>query len=362
MLLFTPGPTPSIESLRQAMAIPTLHHRTKEFESYFKYCREKLAQMLDMREVLILCSSGTGAMESCVRTFCKKPLIINSGKFGERFVKIAKAYNIPTHELKNEWHTAPNADEIAEILKNDTSIDSICIQICESSGGLRHNVESIALKAKNINPNIFIIADGITAIGVEKIDTSNIDALIGGSQKAFMLPPGMAFIGLSARAIEKIEQDSVGFYFNLNTELKNQRKNTTAWTSPTTIIIGLAKYFEIANLDVIYNDTKKRALATQAALKALNLQIFPKNPAFAMSTIYHDNAIEIRKILKKTYEVNVAGGQDDLKEKLIRINHMGIIPVYEAIWVVNAIELALNDLGIRKFDGLANRIFIEHYL
>lgn len=361
MLLFTPGPTPIPESIRQAMAMPTLHHRTKEFESYFEFCRSKLIELLNMQDVLMLASSGSGAMEASVRTFCKKPLCINSGKFGERFVKIAKAYNMPFIEIINDWDTAPSSDEVAKILNEDREIDSICIQMCESAGGLRHNVEDIAKVAKEINKNIVVIVDAITALGVEEIDTANIDVLIGGSQKAFMLPPGMAMIGLSNLALDLIDKNDIGFYFNLKTELKNQRKNTTAWTSPTTIIIGLAKYFEIANMKDIYKDTKQRAIATREALKALNLKIYPKNPALAMTTIYSEDSLKIRKILKDKYEVNIAGGQDKLKDSIFRINHMGIIPVNEAVWVVNAIELTLNELHMRAFDGTAGRVFLENY-
>ena len=361
MLLFTPGPTPIPESIRQAMAMPTLHHRTKEFEGYFEFCRNKLIELIKMQDVLMLASSGSGAMEASMRTFCKKPLCINSGKFGERFVKIAKAYDMPFVEILNNWDIAPSSDEVANILKNDKEIDSICIQMCESAGGLRHNVESISKIAKEIDKNIVIIVDAITALGVEEIDTTNIDVLIGGSQKAFMLPPGMAILGLSNLALDLIDKNDIGFYFNLKTELKNQRKNTTAWTSPTTIIIGLAKYFEIANIQEIYKETKQRAIATRESLKALNLRIYPKNPALAMTTIYNEDSINIRKILKEKYSVNIAGGQDKLKDSIFRINHMGIIPVNEALWVVNAIELTLNDLNVRKFDGSANRVFLENY-
>lgn len=360
-LLFTPGPTPSPEFLRNALAIPTLHHRTKEFEAYFSFVKKQLETMLDMSEVLMIASSGSGAMEASVTTFCKKPLCINSGKFGERFGKIAKAHKIDFIEVVNEWDTPPSSDEIKEILEKHSDIDSICIQICESAGGLRHNVESIAKIAKAKNPNIVIIADGITAIGVEKIDTSNIDVLIGGSQKAFMLPPGMAFLGLSEYAVSLIEKNDIGFYFNLKTELKNQRKNTTAWTAPTSIIIALAKYFEVVNLDNVYSETKVRYFALESALKSLDLRIYPKNPALAMATIYNDKSLEIRKVLKQDFGVNVAGGQDKLKDSIFRINNMGLIEVYEMAWVVNAIELTLDKLKMRAFNGIANKTFLTRF-
>lgn len=367
MLLFTPGPTPVPEDIRVEMAKPTIHHRTPEFEEYFKKARAGLKDLLNMPEVLMLSSSGTGAMEACVRTFCAKKLLsVNSGKFGERFGKIAKAYNIPNIEIKHDWDTPVEVEEVLEILKNDNDIDALAIQICESAGGLRHQVEKIAQAIKAHNPEIIVIADAITAMGVEPIDTRHIDALIGGSQKAFMLPPGMSIIGLSEKALKLIETRDIGFYFNLKTELKNQISNTTAWTAPTTIVIGLAKYFQIiqtlGGIDEIYRQTAKRAIATQNALLSIGLKIYPKNPALAMTTIIDEaNASNIRKVLKNDFGVNVAGGQDHLKTSIFRINHMGIIPVNEALWVVNAIELTLEKLGVRKFDGSANIKFLESY-
>jgi aspartate aminotransferase-like enzyme len=345
------------------MATETLHHRTPEFESIFKHTRELLLELLDMPEALMLASSGTGAMEACIINLtAKKSLTINSGKFGERFGKICKAMNIPNTEIKHSWDTPVSVDEVIEIIKNDSDIDSLCIQICESAGGLRHPVEEIARSVKAINPNIMIIADGITAVGVEKIDTTNIDALITGSQKALMLPPGLAMIGLSNAAVAKIEANPKGYYFNLAIELKNQRKNTTAWTAATTLIIGLGAILEkikADGFDKLYSDTAVRANATREALKAIGLPIYPKTPADAMTTIYTEQANEIRKILKNKYDVNIAGGQDDLNGKIFRINHMGLVAPYEAAWAVNAVEKTLDDLGIRAFDGTANKVFME---
>lgn len=370
-LLFTPGPTPVPESLRQAMSEPTLHHRTPEFESIFAKAREGLLELLGMKEVLMLASSGSGAMEACVLTFsAKKMLSVNSGKFGERFGKIAQAHKIPYTEIINEWDTPASVESVLEILHNDKDIDCFCMQMCESAGGLRHPAEAIAKAIKEYNPNIIVVVDAITAMGVESIDTSYIDALIGGSQKAFMLPPGLSIIGLSPQAIQKIEERDVGFYFNLKTELKNQVKNTTAWTAPTTIITGLAKYFELVSqnggqktgMEQIYKDTKARSLSTQKALESIGLKIYPKSPALAMNTIYDENnAANLRKILKTEFNLNVAGGQDRLKTSIVRINQMGLIPLSQSLWVVNAFELALQKLGLRGFNGEANKAFLESY-
>lgn len=365
MLLFTPGPTPVPESIRNAMGEPTLHHRTPEFEAIFAKARAGLLELLQMPEVLMLASSGSGAMEACVCTFAQsKMLSINSGKFGERFGKIAKAHKIPHKEIVNDWDTPASVESVLEALKNEGDVDCFCMQMCESAGGLRHNVEEIAKAIKAYNPRIVVVVDAITAMGVEEIDVSHIDALIGGSQKAFMLPPGLSIIGLSQYAIELANARDVGFYFNLKTELKNQAQNTTAWTAPTTIITGLAKYFEIVNGNFreVYAKTRARSLATHKALESLGLKIYPKNPALAMNTIYDEvNAAQLRKILKNDFKLNVAGGQDKLKTSIIRINQMGLIPLEQSVWVVNAIELALNTLKLRTFNGEANKVFLQSY-
>jgi len=364
MLLFTPGPTPVLESVRQAMATPTIHHRTPEFEAIFKQARERLLSLFDMDECVMLGSSGTGAMQSCMINLCKsKALTINAGKFGERFGKIADAFNIEKVELSYEWNTPCSVKDVESALKNNSDIDAIFIQVCESAGGLRHPVEEIAKRVKEIDSSIMVVADGITAVGVEKIDTTNIDALIAGSQKAFMLPPGLAMIGLSNDAVKKID-NGVDYYFNLSSEIKNQRKNTTAYTAVTTLIIGLNAMFdevEKEGLDKLYSNTIRRADATKMALESIGFDIYPSSPALSMSTVFDDDAEAIRKLLKTKYGVNMAGGQDHLKGKLFRINQMGLIPTYESCWVVNAIELALAEIGRRDFDGTANRVFNEVY-
>ena len=362
-MLLTPGPTAVPEFVRAAMAKETLHHRTTEFEEIFKNTRTLLLEILNMPEAVMLASSGTGAMEACVINLThKKALTINAGKFGQRFGKICEAHNIKYTELTHEWNVAMSVQEVVNAIKNDDEIDAIFIQICESAGGLRHPVEQISKAVKNINPNITIIADGITAVGVEHIDTSNIDALITGSQKALMLPPGLSMIGLSMHSIAKISKKPAGYYLNLLSEIKKQKNNTTAYTAATTLIIGLGEVLSVLKengFDKLYENTAKRAKATRDALLSLGLKIYPDAPANAMTTIYTEQSNEIRKILKDKYNLNIAGGQDHLKGKIIRINHMGLVDDFEASWAVNAIEKAMDDLGIRTFDGNANKIFMQ---
>ena len=363
-MLLTPGPTPVPEFVRKAMADVTIHHRTPEFEKIFEETRNLLLELFDMPETVMLASSGTGAMEACVTNLTKKKAItVNSGKFGERFGKICDAFGIEKIEIKNEWNTPVSVETVVEAVKNNQDVDAIFIQICESAGGLRHPVEKIAEEVKKINSDIMIVADGITAIGVEKIDTTNLDAVIAGSQKALMLPPGLAMIGLSNKAVEKIESAPKGYYFNLATEIKKQKTNTTAWTAATTLVIGLREILNRVKeigFENLYDKTAIRVNASREALKAIGCEIYPQTPANSMTTIYTEHAPQIRKILKTKYNVNIAGGQDHIKKLIFRINHMGLVEDFEASWAVNAIELAMDELGLREFDGTANKVFAQN--
>ena len=365
MLLFTPGPTPVPEAVRVAMSAPTLHHRTPEFEAIFKSARDSLLKLFGMKEAIMLASSGTGAMEAAIINLSKgKTLTINAGKFGERFGKIVKAHNLELVEIKYEWNTPAIVEDVLKALKENGDIDSIAIQICESAGGLRHPVEEIAKAVKEFNKDIIVIADGITAVGVEPIDITNIDALIAGSQKALMLPPGLAMLGLSEAALNRIGNGK-GYYFNLASEIAKQQINTTAYTAPTTLIIGLNKIFDLiedfGGLDKLYMVTKARHKALLAALKAIGLEIYPKSAALAMATIIDENSEDIRKLLKTKYNVNVAGGQDHLKGKIFRINNMGLIENSDMLWVVDSIESALEDLGRVKYSGIGAKVYSQTF-
>ncbi len=365
MLLFTPGPTPVPQNVRNAMSDETMHHRTPEFEAIFEKTRAHLFKLLATDEVVMIASSGTGAMEAAVINLCHNTLLnVNSGKFGERFGKIAQAHGLHSVEIKNEWDTPVSVEDVVAALKANENIDAIAVQISESAGGLRHPVEELAKAVKEINPNIMIIADGITAVGVERIDVTHIDCLLAGSQKALMLPPGLAILGLSNAAIDKIGAGK-GYYFNLASEVKKQRQNTTAYTAATTLIIGLLEVFETIEREggfgILYCNTARRAKATRAALEAIGLHSYPKVPARSMTTIDDKDASKIRSALKEEYGVNVAGGQDHLKGKIFRINQMGLIPTYESVWVVNAIELILHRMGRLEYAGVASKVYNEVY-
>ncbi|MDF1874124.1 alanine--glyoxylate aminotransferase family protein [Sulfurimonas sp. SAG-AH-194-I05] len=363
MLLFTPGPTPVPQNVRNAMSDVTMHHRTPEFEAIFEKTRKHLFNLFKTDEVVMIASSGTGAMEAAVINLCHHTLLsVNSGKFGERFGKIALSHGLKNVEIKNEWNTPASLESVVKAVKNNANIDAIAIQISESAGGLRHTVEEIAKAVKDINPNIMVIADGITAVGVEPIDVANIDCLIAGSQKALMLPPGLSILGLSEMAIHKIGAGK-GYYLNLASEIKKQKQNTTAYTAATTLIIGLLEVLETievkGGITKLYERTALRAKAVNSALQAIGLHVYPSSPAKSMTTIDDENAAEIRTLLKVDFGVNVAGGQDHLKGKIFRINQMGLIENYEMAWVVNAVELCLAKLNRRTYNGTANKIFNE---
>jgi len=365
MILATPGPVEIPLFVRETFLKETIHHRTPEFKAILIEALDRFKRITHLPEAVFLTSSGTGAMEAAViNTVKKKALTINAGKFGERWGKICEAFNIPYKELKYDWDTPASVDEVIAAVESDEDIDTVFIQISESAGGLRHPVEEIAAELELIRDDIIVVADGITALGVEDIDTSNIDIVIGGSQKAFMLPPGLAMMGLSEAAVERIGKGR-GFYFNLANEIKKQREGTTAFTPATNHIIALnevMKKLEEIGLDKHYENTAKRHKAMIAAIEAIGLSIFPQVPALSMAAVYFEKAEELRKILKTKYEVNVAGGQDFMKGKLFRINNMGLIEDYKMEHILNSVELALDELGIRKYDATAVKVYSNEKL
>jgi aspartate aminotransferase-like enzyme len=360
MILATPGPVEIPYFVRETYLKDTIHHRTPEFKEILLDTLNRFKNVTKLPHNVFLSSSGTGAMESAVINAVKsKALTVNAGKFGERWGKICKAHGIEFSEIKYDWDTPAMVEDVINAIKEDSKIDTFFIQISESAGGLRHPVEEIAAEIKLIKPDVIVVADGITALGVEDLDTSNIDIVVGGSQKAFMLPPGLAMLGLSDAAVERIGNGK-GFYFNLANEIKKQSEGSTAYTPATGLIIALnevLKKLESIGLDKHYENTANRHKAMIAAIESIGLNIFPQNPALSMAAVYSDKAEEIRKILKNKYEINVAGGQDHMKGKLFRINNMGIIEDNKMLYILNALELALDELGIREYDGTAAKIY-----
>lgn len=370
--LFTPGPVAVPEDVMLQMARPIIHHRTEEFETLFGEVRKGLKYVYETKqEVFILASSGTGAMEAAVvNTLSRgdKVLVVNGGKFGERWGKISKAYGLEVVEIKVEWGYSVNPKEIEDHLNKDKDIRAVMVQASETSTGVMHPTREIAGITKK-RDDVILIVDGITAVSVFPLpfDEYGIDVLVAGSQKAFMLPPGLSFAAMSEKAWKFYEKsDLPKFYFDFKSCQKNAEKNTTPWTPAVTLIIGLAlvlKNFRNEGLKNIHNKHSKLALATREAMKAIKLEPFVKDvPSTALTVTYAPEEIGAKKVisgLKDKFGMTVAGGQDEAKGKIFRVSHIGYIDVADTLAYISAVESVLRDLG-HKFElGAGTKAAIE---
>ncbi len=356
--LITPGPVSVPEQVLLDMARPMIHHRTPEFEEIFKEARNGLKKVFKTeQEPLILASSGTGAMESAVINTLNqgdKVLVINGGKFGERWIKICQAYGINAESITIEWGRSVNPADVKAFLDKNPDTKAVFVQGSETSSTVYHPVKELAAITKDM-PETLLIVDGITSAGVHdtRFDEWGIDILITGSQKAFMLPPGLAFITLSQKAWNMVEKSTLPkFYFNLKTELKNQLKNTTAWTAGVSLIIGLKTVLSMMEKEGIDNVFKRHSInaeATRAAVKALGLKLLAQDiPSNAATGCFLPENIDGKafvKYLRDKCGVSLAGGQDHLAGKILRISHLGYHDAFDTITAVSAIEMGLKKFG-----------------
>ncbi len=371
--LFTPGPVPVPEEVLLEMARPIIHHRTAEFEGIFAQVREGLRYVYGTtQEVFILASSGTGAMEAAVSNTLSsgdKVLVINGGKFGERWGKICRAFGLEVEEIMVEWGEAIDPDIVSDSLRKDPSIRAVLVQASESSTGVKHPTAELAEITRK-REDVILIVDGITAVGVFPLpfDDTCIDVLVGGSQKAFMLPPGLAFAAMSEKAwIFNKKSNLPKFYFDFKNYLKNAKENTTPWTPAITLVIGLAlvlRNFKEEGLERIYNRHAKLSLATREAMIAIGLEPYAKrSPSPAISAILSPPEIGAGKVisgLRDKFGMTIAGGQDQAKGRIFRISHIGYIDKADTIAVITAVESVLRDLGHRfnLGDGIKKAIDI----
>lgn len=360
--LFTPGPVPVPEDILLAMARPIIHHRTEEFEGIFAEVSRGLKTVFQTREeVFVLASSGTGAMESAVCNTLSagdKALVVNGGKFGERWAKICTAYDIEALEVMVEWGEAVDPTIIKEALDGDPSIKAVLMQASETSTGVMHPTREIAELTRN-RDDVILIVDGITAVGVFPVlfDEWGIDVLVGGSQKAFMMPPGLAFTAMSEKAWSFYERSSLPrFYLDLGAYKKSAEKNTTPYTPAVTLVIGLAEVlrkFGEMGMEQVYRNADTLARASREGLTAIGLEMFAKtSPSTALTAALTPPEIDAKLVitgLKEQFGMTVAGGQDQAKGKIFRISHMGYIDKADIMAVIAAIETVLHQLG-HKFD------------
>ena len=354
--LLSPGPTPIPNEVALAMAETMIHHRTPQFNKVFDEAREGLKKLFATKnDVLILAASGTGAMEASVANLFSpgdKVLVINGGKFGERWLNIANAFGLNPIEMKVEWGQAVKVADVEKQLKAHTDIQGVMIQASETSTTVLHPVQEIAKLTKN---GPLFLVDGVTAVGVVPLplDEWGIDVLVTGSQKALMLPPGLSFIALSDRAWEKTKQAKLPrFYFDLNLERKNQQKGSGAFTPAVSLIFGVRASLAMMQREGLANVYARHARlcrATRAAAKALGLRLLaPDSPSPAATGIYLPEGIDadaVLEYLRDKMNVVLAEGQDQLKGKAIRIAHIGYMGGFDVITAIAALEMALRKFG-----------------
>lgn len=357
--LLAPGPTAIPPEVLLKMAEPIIHHRNPLFEAVVEEVRENLKYVFGTKnEVLIFASSGTGAMESAVTNALSpgdKAVCVRSGKFGERWANICKAYSVETINIDLPWGDELDPGLIEKTLKENRDAKAVYMQATETSTGARFPVKEVADIIKNFTDTLMVV-DGITGVGVFELpqDAWNIDVLVGGSQKALMLPPGLAFAGVSDKAWSISKNSKLPkFYFNWAKERSNMEKNQTNFTPAISLIIGLRESLRIIKEEGIENVYKRidvLARATREGAEALGLKIFAKSPSPAVTAIVAPEGIDgqaIYKTLWKKYGVTGAGGQDHLKGKIFRIATLGYADKYDVITAVAALEFTLRDLGFK---------------
>jgi len=356
--LLTPGPTPLPPSVCEAMARPIIHHRTPQFQAILKEATEGLKYVFQTaNDVFILCSSGTGAMEAAVTNLLSPGdtvIIVESGKFGERWTEICKAYGITCDVLSVEWGKAVNPADIAAKLKaHGNSVKAVFTTLCETSTGVSHDMEAIGAVVKN--STAVLVVDAISGLGAIplKTDAWCCDVVVSGSQKGLMLPPGLGFISLSPKAWKCVESSkSPRYYFDLRKAKKAIEKTDTPFTPAITLVIALNEALRMMKedtLEKVFARHKKMAEAVRAAMKALGLKLFsPDAGSDVVTAVCVPQGIDgekLVKIMRDTYGVTIAGGQDAIKGKVVRIAHMGFIEEFDIITGISCLEKVLSQLG-----------------
>lgn len=355
--LLTPGPTAVPPEVMLRMSQPLIHHRTPEFEKLFAEVQEGLRWLFQTtQDVLMLAASGTGAMEAAVSNLCSAGdtvIVVNGGKFGERWLKISQAFNLKPIEIKVEWGQAVHPTAIAEALQAHPQAKAVLIQASETSTTALHPIKEIA--ALTQKTETLIVVDGITSVGATPtpMDQWGLDVVVTGSQKALMLPPGLAFIALGEKAWKRAESSTLPrYYFDLKRERKEQQKHTTAYTPAISLINGLAEVLRLMREEGLEHIFARHALlakATRAAAQALDLHLLaPAAPSPAATGVFLPEGIngsQFLKYMRDRMGVDIAGGQDHLKGKIVRISHIGYAGPFDVITAISTLEMALRRFG-----------------
>ncbi len=354
--LMTPGPAMVPEDVLLELARPVIHHRSDEAKEVITEVIAGLKEVFGTKnDVLILTASGTGAMEAAAVNTVQpggKALVLNAGHFAARWVHICKSFGITAVSLETEWGQPVDPDRVAEALRQHP--DTVCVMgtLSETSTGTGHPVEAIGRVVAQ-TPAVFAV-DGISGVGAMECRTDEwgIDLLCVGSQKALMLPPGLAFVAVSPKAWAKIDSfDSHSFYFNLKAARKKIKDFDTPYTPAHTLILALRaslRRIKAEGIESVLQRHRRMSEACQAGITALGLELYSARPAEGLTAFrvpegFKDS--QIRSALSERFGIYTVGGQDKLKGKIIRIGHMGYTDEIDVIGTLAALEMALADLG-----------------
>ena len=353
--LFTPGPTDVPPEVLVEMAKPMFHHRTPQFQAMFAEVNAGLKKMLlTQNDVLTIAGSGTAGMEAaiaCAARRDKKVLVANGGKFGQRWVKVAKVYGLDVDEVVSPWGTSITPAAVREKLATGL-YGTVVVVYSETSTATWCDLEGIGKVVAGTDA--ILIADCITAAGTLPLRTDEwkIDIVATGSQKALMLPPGLATVAVSEKAWKIIDAiKAPGLYLDLKAYRKMVVKNDTPYTPAVSLIRGLKVSLDTINaigVEKIWSRCALLAKATREACEALGMKVFSKQPSDSVTGIMYPPGVDdaFRKILQAKYGINAAGGQDDLTGKCFRVSHMGYVDPIETIGMIAAIEYTLSELGV----------------
>ncbi|HEV2960885.1 MAG TPA: alanine--glyoxylate aminotransferase family protein [Candidatus Angelobacter sp.] len=360
--LFTPGPTQLLPAAQLAMAAATMHHRTAEFRKlYAKVLADLKIFVGTKNDVVLFTASGTGAMEAAVSNLTSpgdKVLVVSAGKFGERWESLVKAYGCQVETVRAEYGDTVTVEQVKAKLKPEHAV--LYMQGTESSTGARHNVEGIAKLLKSTST--LLVVDAITGLGTTAFDVDGwgIDIIIGGSQKAVMIPPGLAYCAVSPRAWQRMETTkNPRYYFDLRKENKNGAKGESSYTPSTALVAALSTALDYlreqgggdlaAGRDLLIRNAETAAAMTRAAAHALGLKLFsPGSPGAALTAIATPEGIDsgdIAKAFRNNFGAVIANGQGEMKGQLFRIAHLGFYDYLDTISIIGALEQVLAGLG-----------------
>jgi aspartate aminotransferase-like enzyme len=365
--LLTPGPTPLYPPALHAMMASDIHHRTEDFRRIY---RETLADLKEVmgtsHDVLALVASGSGAMESAVSNLFsrgEKVIVCSAGKFGERWVEMTQAFGLDAVVLKAEYGSVVKPEAVEAALKANPDARGVFVQASETSTGAQHDVQ--AMGAAVAGTGAIFVVDAITALGTMPlgIDGWGLDVVVGGSQKAFMIPPGIAFLSVSPKAWQRADAANLPhYYFDLRKEKKNAALGESSWTPNTSLVIALnaaLKYIKSVGMDKLIANAQLLACATRAAAGALGLELFaPESPGSSVTSIQAPTGWDSGTIVKEfrnRFGAIIANGQGSMKGKIFRIAHLGYFDFADLFGVVAELELILaaNGHPVRLGSGVA---------